>query len=410
VSGGPLALRAEGLGKEYELGERRLGGGSFYEALAGWLPGARRQAASRRERGRFWALRDVGFEVARGEVVGIVGRNGAGKSTLLKILSRITAPSEGRAVLHGRLASLLEVGTGFHPELTGRENIYLNGTILGMRKREIDAKFDDIAAFAEIDSFLDTPVKRYSSGMYVRLAFAVAAHLESDILVVDEVLAVGDLAFQRKSLGMMGDAARSGRTVLFVSHNLGAVRELCHSAVLLDRGRLQFRGAVADALAIYEAAVNKTGADLSSVSFAGELADRIVFEALELKQNGDVRPVVDPTQEVEVEIRGRALADFNALDLGIVVFRDGQRVFTCHDGPTGAPMRRGAFVSTIVLPGDTLRPGRYTVGLGAGQPRTGDWCWNPDTTALEVAEAWSPGVEQRNPGFVNVRASSSRRQ
>lgn len=191
----------------------------------------------------FWALRDVTFDVQPGEVVGIVGRNGAGKSTLLKILSRITEPTKGEIILRGRVASLLEVGTGFHPELTGRENIYLNGTILGMRRSEINKKFDEIIAFAEIEKFLDTPVKRYSSGMYVRLAFAVAAHLEPEILIVDEILAVGDIAFQKKCLGKMHDVAESsGRTVLFVSHNFAAVRELCTRAVLLSSGQVEMIG------------------------------------------------------------------------------------------------------------------------------------------------------------------------
>src|SRR5204862_2694696 len=186
-----------------------------------------------------WALRDVSFEVKRGEVVGIIGRNGAGKSTLLKILSRITEPTEGKVTLRGRVASLLEVGTGFHPELTGRENIYLNGAILGMSRGEIRAKFDEIVAFAETEKFLDTPVKRYSSGMYVRLAFAVAAHLEPEILVIDEVLAVGDAEFQKKCLGKMREVARGlGRTVLFVSHNMGAVRSLCETGLLLSEGKI----------------------------------------------------------------------------------------------------------------------------------------------------------------------------
>jgi lipopolysaccharide transport system ATP-binding protein len=193
----------------------------------------------------FWALKDVSFEVKRGEVVGIIGRNGAGKSTLLKILSRITEPTTGRVRLKGRVASLLEVGTGFHPELTGRENIYLNGAVLGMMREEIDRKFDEIVAFAEVEKFLDTPVKRYSSGMYVRLAFAVAAHLEPEILVVDEVLAVGDAAFQKKCLGKMGDvASKEGRTVLFVSHNMDIIRRLCHSGILLKKGKIDFCGDV----------------------------------------------------------------------------------------------------------------------------------------------------------------------
>ena len=200
----------------------------------------------------FWALKDVNFEVKRGEVVGIIGRNGAGKSTLLKILSRITEPSDGRVEIKGRVASLLEVGTGFHPELTGRENIYLNGAILGMTRAEIRRKFDEIVAFAEVERFLDTPVKRYSSGMYVRLAFAVAAHLEPEILIVDEVLAVGDAEFQKKCLGKMKKAAAGqGRTVLFVSHSMSAVSALCHRGIVLHRGRLLFDGLVEDALARY---------------------------------------------------------------------------------------------------------------------------------------------------------------
>ena len=199
----------------------------------------------------FWALKDVSFEVNQGDVVGIIGRNGAGKSTLLKILSRITEPTKGRITLNGRIASLLEVGTGFHPELTGRENIYLNGAILSMTKLEIKIKFDEIVAFAEVERFLDTPVKRYSSGMYVRLAFAVAAHLEPEILVVDEVLAVGDAEFQKKCLGKMQEVSRGGRTVLFVSHNMSAVRSLCASAMLLDGGRLKTTGAVSAVTDLY---------------------------------------------------------------------------------------------------------------------------------------------------------------
>ena len=190
----------------------------------------------------FWALRDVSFEVKQGEVLGIIGRNGAGKSTLLKILSRITEPNRGRAILRGRVASLLEVGTGFHPELTGRENIFLNGAILGMTRSEIRSKFDEIVAFADVERFLDTPVKRYSSGMYVRLAFSVAAHLEPEILIVDEVLAVGDAEFQKKCLGKMGEVARGGRTVLFVTHNLAAVKSLTTRGIVLDAGRVVFSG------------------------------------------------------------------------------------------------------------------------------------------------------------------------
>jgi len=209
----------------------------------------------------FWALRDVGFEIRRGEVVGVIGRNGAGKSTLLKILSRITEPSEGRVTIDGRVASLLEVGTGFHPELSGRENIFLNGAILGMGRAEIRRKFDEIVAFADVERFLDTPVKRYSSGMHVRLAFAVAAHLEPEILVVDEVLAVGDAEFQKKCLGKMSEVAQGGRTVFFVSHNMSAVQALCGRGLLLDRGKLVAEGPVAEVIRGYVAALESASGE-----------------------------------------------------------------------------------------------------------------------------------------------------
>src|SRR5512144_1441105 len=234
------AIIAEGLGKRYQIGQS---GRQAYSTLRDVLAsGVRRGSGSSKPEStaEFWALRDVSFEVNQGDVIGIVGRNGAGKSTFLKLLSRITEPTTGRIKLRGRVASLLEVGTGFHPELTGRENIYLNGAILGMSRGEIARKFDEIVAFAEIDKFLDTPVKRYSSGMFVRLAFAVAAHLEPEVLIVDEVLAVGDADFQRKSLGKMSDVAKGGRTVLFVSHNLAAIRRLCSHAFLFESGKLTF--------------------------------------------------------------------------------------------------------------------------------------------------------------------------
>jgi lipopolysaccharide transport system ATP-binding protein len=233
-------VRIQNISKEYSIGARQVVPASLRETLAGAfrapLRRLRRNGLASKE--TFWALKDINFEVQPGEVLGIIGKNGAGKSTLLKVLSRITEPTTGRVELYGRLGSLLEVGTGFHPELTGRENIYLNGSILGISRREIDRKFDEIVAFSEVERFLDTAVKYYSSGMYVRLAFAVAAHLEPEILLVDEVLAVGDAGFQAKCLGKMGDVARSGRTVIFISHNMQAITTLCHRAALLDEGRL----------------------------------------------------------------------------------------------------------------------------------------------------------------------------
>ena len=274
-------ISVEGLGKKYVLSHQGERGGysRFSEKLEGWIKkpfaavaGDRRKKMENRgsstplspnshllsssSEEEFWALKDVSFEVKRGEVVGIIGRNGAGKSTLLKILSRITEPSEGRVTWRGRVASLLEVGRGFHPELTGRENIFLNGAILGMTKAEIKKKFDEIVAFAEVERFLDTPVKRYSSGMYVRLAFAVAAHLEPEILVVDEVLAVGDAEFQKKCLGKMKDVATGGRTVLFVSHNMGVVQSLCSQGILLDQGKMTKRGEIRQVITSYNAQQN----------------------------------------------------------------------------------------------------------------------------------------------------------
>ncbi len=249
-------IRVEGLGKKYLL--RHSAGGPRYRALRDVLAdgvksgfGLFRRKNSPPTREEFWALKDVTFEVNAGEVVGIIGRNGAGKSTLLKILSRITEPTTGRVTLNGRVASLLEVGTGFHPELTGRENIYLNGSILGMGRSEIVRKFDEIVAFAEVEKFLDTPVKRYSSGMYVRLAFAVAAHLEPEILVVDEVLAVGDAEFQKKCLGKMGEVAKGGRTVLVVSHNMQSITALCSSVCVFARGRIEYQGGAVGGVAHY---------------------------------------------------------------------------------------------------------------------------------------------------------------
>jgi lipopolysaccharide transport system ATP-binding protein len=261
-------IRVENLGKKYLIQHQ---GQQGYRALRDVLANGvktgfglfNRNKSGGNSTEEFWALKDVSFDVQQGEVVGIIGRNGAGKSTLLKILSRITEPTSGRVTLNGRIASLLEVGTGFHPELTGRENIYLNGAILGMSRAEITRKFDEIVAFAEVEKFLDTPVKRYSSGMYVRLAFAVAAHLEPEILVVDEVLAVGDAAFQKKCLGKMNEVAKGGRTVLFVSHNMGVVQSLCKTAVMLKNGQVLKQGTATSVVAEY---INTTEAKAESKS------------------------------------------------------------------------------------------------------------------------------------------------
>jgi lipopolysaccharide transport system ATP-binding protein len=252
-----VAIRADGLSKKYQIGKIRPRSRTFGDALSHFISTPYRRFKNRRstqsdEQGNsIWALKDVSFEIKYGEVVGIIGRNGAGKSTLLKILSRITEPTGGYADIHGRVGSLLEVGTGFHLDLTGRDNIYLNGSILGMRKNEIDRKLDEIVEFAGVGTFLDTAVKNYSSGMYLRLAFSVAAHLEPEILVVDEVLSVGDMEFQKKCMGKMEDVASQGRTVLFVSHNLGAVKTLCQTSMVLDGGRIDYRGSVVNGLIRY---------------------------------------------------------------------------------------------------------------------------------------------------------------
>src|SRR5688572_23632470 len=296
-----VVIRAEGLGKKYSIGhnaERER-----YVALRdvisrnmrGFARSARDMLSGRPiiagdEIEEFWALKDVDFEVQQGEVVGIIGANGAGKSTLLKVLSRITEPSVGRVTIEGRVASLLEVGTGFHPELTGRENIFLNGAILGMRRGEIMRKFDEIVAFAEVERFIDTPVKRYSSGMYLRLAFSVAAHLEPEILLVDEVLAVGDASFQRKCIGKMSDVAGEGRTVLFVSHNMAAVRSLTERTVWLDRGALVEVGPTSDVVSRYLAAtdlaIGSGVVDLNSEEFRRDVwkqtARNVSFDSLAL--------------------------------------------------------------------------------------------------------------------------------
>lgn len=253
------AIRVSNLGKLYRIGGKQQRYKTLRDSFADGLKSPLRTVFRRfRRNGRgngaddtIWALNDLSFEISRGDVVGIIGRNGAGKSTLLKILSRITGPTTGYAEIHGRVGSLLEVGTGFHPELTGRENIFLNGAILGMKREEIHRKFDEIVSFSEVEKFIDTPVKHYSSGMHMRLAFSVAAHLQSEVLLVDEVLAVGDIPFQRKCLGKMEDVAEHGRTVLFVSHNLGAIKELCQSAIVLSNGMLDFQGPVVEGLGRY---------------------------------------------------------------------------------------------------------------------------------------------------------------
>jgi lipopolysaccharide transport system ATP-binding protein len=342
------AIHIESLGKAYELGGG--GGALLSERLQRTLlaPLRRGHAASHVSargdtRETLWALRDVSLEVQPGEAVGLIGPNGAGKSTLLKLLSRITLPSEGRITLRGRVATLLEVGTGFHPELTGRENIFVNGAILGMRRHEIESQFDEIVAFSGIEQFIDTPVKRYSSGMYVRLAFAVAAHLQPEILLVDEVLAVGDAEFQRKCLGKMQEVSEGGRTIVFVSHNLAAVQRLCSRAFVIDHGRLVMEGNVADAVAAY---LHRTGGgDQAGVADIGDDAER--FKGSDVAR---LRRVVmtdldgEPTSSVRIGQRFRVTLTYEAfedleeaiVELGIST-PEGQRIITVQNTDRGAP-------------------------------------------------------------------------
>jgi lipopolysaccharide transport system ATP-binding protein len=402
-------IQVEGLGKKYVLRHNAPAGA--YVTLRDTLTAAARslparllgrgdQAATREE---FWALRDVGFDVPAGDVVGVIGRNGAGKSTLLKLLSRITAPTTGRIVLDGRVASLLEVGTGFHPELTGRENIFLNGAVLGMSREEIRRKYDEIVSFAGVERFLDTPVKRYSSGMYVRLAFAVAAHLEPEILLVDEVLAVGDAAFQKKCLAKVRSVSRSGRTIFFVSHNIGSVLEICTSAMLLDEGRLVARGPVRDVVAQYYARLNGAGGGLSCGSFSGPLRETVVFERLFVNDApaGGHR-LVSPRDGLTVRVEGRAIADVPDFRTTFSLFREGTRLLTMHDAATPERLPSGRFDVTFELPPFLLRPGEYALALGGRRVSGDDWIWGTDLSVLTVLEEWGPDCDPDDHGWLNV--------
>jgi lipopolysaccharide transport system ATP-binding protein len=362
------------LGKQYRLGAQR----ETYHTLRDSIMRAIAAGVTRRPADgakTFWALRHVGLEVAPGEVLGIIGRNGAGKSTLLKILSRITEPSEGEADLYGRVGCLLEVGTGFHSELTGRDNIYLSGAILGMRRDEIVRKFDDIVAFAEVDAFIDTPVKRYSSGMHMRLAFSVAAHLEPEILIIDEVLAVGDAQFQQKCLGKIGEAARQGRTILFVSHNMAAIRTLCTRALLLEAGRVAMDGEVSACVERYLANVTESGAnraDLSVRHRPAGLGRVFTFENITLCAP-DNRAVIPAGSAIELQLSLRVMESVNNLSLRVAVDSDeGVRVFECPSDVTGGLIGRlepGIWSLTCRIDASALNPGRYVFALSAWSGR-----------------------------------------
>jgi lipopolysaccharide transport system ATP-binding protein len=375
-------VRAKGLGKQYRIGERRRYRTlreALAEAAAAPLRWLRRRRAPAADAGanRIWALRDVSFEVRRGEVIGVIGRNGAGKSTLLKVLSQITEPTAGEAEIRGRVGSLLEVGTGFHPELTGRENVFLNGAILGMRRAEIARKFDAITAFAEVEKFLDTPVKRYSSGMHMRLAFAVAAHLEPEVLIVDEVLAVGDAAFQKKCMGKIGEVAKSDRTVLFVSHNMAAINQLCGRAVLLREGRLQAVGPVAQVSAEYMK--DGAGGDAATFDLASHPARRpghaSIIRKLSLSgEDGRPRCVFRPQERMALEIGLRLEKRLREPALAVAIEDAyGRRITTMASYLGGRPLPAvaGSVVVRCVTEELRLGAGRYLLSVSIADRMTG---------------------------------------
>ena len=391
-------ISVRGVSKRYVLGEtirhdtlRDRLADSFKRILS---PSAKAKDAPAKDANEFWALNDVSFDVQQGDVVGIIGRNGAGKSTLLKILSQITEPTRGEIRVRGRIASLLEVGTGFHPELTGRENVYLNGAILGMSQAEIKKKFDEIVAFAEIEKFLDTPVKRYSSGMYVRLAFAVAAHLEPEILIVDEVLAVGDMQFQKKCLGKMGDISKSGgRTVLFVSHNMTAVKSLCKRAVWLNGGALQSDGPADQVVDAYQkkAAFKNTFCRWDTPEIApGHETAKVKLASIEpLEPNqGDltVRTSLRVTFEYWI------LKDGLLFNPSVHLFdTEGNRIFntfpTAATAYHGQSFAAGLYRSEFIIPGDLLNSGTYSLQLMLVENQNRVLACLDDILAFEVSDA-----------------------
>jgi lipopolysaccharide transport system ATP-binding protein len=392
-----IAIRCEGLSKEYRIGEQER-----YKALRDVITDAATAPFRRLRSGRrngnatlpsavsplsaagssldthrssrtntIWALNDVSFEIKRGEVVGIIGSNGAGKSTLLKILSRITKPTRGHAEIHGRVGSLLEVGTGFHPELTGRENIYLNGAILGMRKAEIDRKFHEMVSFAEIEKFIDTPVKRYSSGMYVRLAFAVAAHMDTEILLVDEVLAVGDAGFQKRCLGKMGQIAKEdGRTVFFVSHNVQAIKSLCSVGLLMDRGHASPLGEPADLIGHYMSEVNRPAGDqfLGGAEQALRQGNGIVLQHVSVCSEAESDELIDLETPLRIEIEYSNLVPHRKIVVNLSLYSvDGTEVFEdwTAEEPNwgGRTFPEGLFRTLCRIPGNLLNEGSFSARI-----------------------------------------------
>ena len=402
MSGPDAAIRVDRLGKRYRIGRVR-----GYRSLREEIVDAAR-APFRRQSGRarddlFWALRDVSFEIGVGEVTGIVGGNGAGKSTLLKILSRIVTPTEGRVELRGRVGSLLEVGTGFHPELTGRENVYMNGAILGMRKAEIDRKFDEIVAFAEIGQFLDTPVKRYSSGMQVRLAFAGAAHLEPEVLIVDEVLAVGDAQFQKRCLGKMQEVSRGGgRTVLFVSHNMNAVQRLCTRCLLLERGQMKLAGPTSTVVGAY---LSRAGAGLSPAAWidlghaersGGDAARFVGAQYRSDATEAGGQPY--PNGPLEVQLALDATAPTTVTSLAVTLYdQHGTKLVNADTISLGRTLalRQGSNRLVLRIAELHLNPGVYTLGLWLAGPMERIIDHIPAAFEIEVMTRESSGLGAR---------------
>ncbi len=397
-----FAIRTHELGKSYQLGAREARYSTMRDRVTEFARGAAAAAASPRRTWRarrpqpetIWALKDVSFEVAPGSVVGLIGRNGAGKSTLLKLLSRITDPSEGWADIRGRLGSLLEVGTGFHPELTGRENIYLSGAILGMKRAEISRKFDDIVSFAEVDRFVDTAVKHYSSGMYLRLAFAVAAHLEPEILLVDEVLAVGDARFQRKCIDKMQDVGKQGSTVLFVSHNMPAVTRLCERAIMLDNGRVAGDGPAHEIVAAYLHSGLGTMAAREWLDPAlAPGTDVVRLRAIRIRtEEGLLADTVDIRQAVGVELEYEVLQPGHVFLPHFSVHNaEGAFAFVAFDQDPAwrrQPRPAGRYVSTGWIPGNLLSEGIMLVGPSIRTLGPDVWhFWEKNAAAFQVVDA-----------------------
>ncbi len=365
-----IAIKVENLGKKYVINhEKGNGNDNFREVIIGNIKkiisslnplSKASKSDDRSTTEEFWALDDVNFTINKGDKVGIIGRNGAGKSTLLKVLSRITEPTTGKIHINGRIASLLEVGTGFHPELTGRENIYLNGAILGMSRKEIKEKFDEIVAFAEVDKFLDTPVKRYSSGMYVRLAFSVAAHLEPEILVVDEVLAVGDAAFQKKCLGKMGEVSKEGRTILFVSHNIEAVRTLCNKGILLNQGKQIIVGDIGEVVSNY---LNNSALDTNVMSCRKQKFDKIEILDVELIQDQ-----FQFNRDIELKVKVKSYQDIDDCMFSLsIVSEYGHMIGTTFGESVGSIAKYVINSYYISIPPSRIAPGRYSINIAIGE-------------------------------------------